>query len=37
MVPYEGEIPPYGDLAEPPEDLDQFCRAVIGAATDLSP
>ena len=34
-MPYDEEIPPYGDLAEPPEELDRLARAVIGAAIEV--
>jgi GxxExxY protein len=34
-MPYDGEIPPYGDLPEPPEELDRLARAVIGAAIEV--
>jgi len=34
-MPYEEEIPPYGDLVEPPEELDRLARAVIGAAIEV--
>ena len=34
-MPYDEEIPPYGDLAEPSEELDQLARAVIGAAIEV--
>jgi GxxExxY protein len=34
-MPYDDEIPPYGDLPEPPEELDRLARAVIGAAIEV--
>lgn len=34
-MPYDDEIPPYGDLAEPPEELDRLARSVIGAAIQV--
>jgi GxxExxY protein len=34
-MPYEDEITPYGDLCEPPEELDRLARAVIGAAIEV--
>src|SRR3954452_18950122 len=34
-MPYEGEIPPYGDLIEPSEELDRLARLVIGAAVEV--
>ena len=34
-MPYEDEIPPYGDLAEPPEELDRVAREVIGAGIEV--
>jgi GxxExxY protein len=34
-MPYDEEIPPYGDLPEPPEELDRLARAVIGAAIEV--
>jgi GxxExxY protein len=34
-VPYEDEIPPYGDRVEPPEELDRLARDVIGAAIEV--
>ena len=34
-MPYDDEIPPHGDLAEPPEELDRLARAVIGAAIEV--
>ncbi|HZL38499.1 MAG TPA: GxxExxY protein [Tepidisphaeraceae bacterium] len=34
-MPYEDEIPPYGDLSEPPPELDALARAVIGAAIEV--
>ena len=34
-MPYDEEIPPYGELAEPPEELDRLARAVIGAAIEV--
>src|SRR5438874_7183334 len=35
VMPYEDEIPPYGDLAEPPPELDRLAREVIGAAIEV--
>ena len=34
-MPYDEEIPPYGDLPEPPAELDQLARDVIGAAIEV--
>lgn len=34
-MPYDGEIPPGGDLCEPPEDMDRIAHAVIGAAIEV--
>jgi GxxExxY protein len=34
-VPYDEEIPPGGDLAEPSEELDMLARQVIGAAIEV--
>jgi len=34
-MPYDEGIPPHGDLAEPPEELDRLARAVIGAAIEV--
>src|SRR5688572_14750909 len=34
-MPYDDEIPPYGDLVEPPEELDRLARQVIGAAIEV--
>ena len=34
-MPYEDEIPPGGELIEPPEELDRLAHAVIGAAIEV--
>jgi GxxExxY protein len=34
-MPYDDEIPPYGDLPEPPKELDELARVVIGAAIEV--
>jgi GxxExxY protein len=34
-MPYDDEIPPHGDLIEPPEELDRLARLVIGAAIEV--
>jgi GxxExxY protein len=34
-VPYDDEIPPWGDLIEPPEELDRLAHSVIGAAIEV--
>lgn len=34
-MPYDDEIPPYGNLREPPKELDDLARAVIGAAIEV--
>jgi GxxExxY protein len=34
-MPYDDEIPPGADLIEPPEELDELARAVIGAAIEV--
>jgi GxxExxY protein len=34
-VPYDEEIPPGGELAEPSEELDVLARQVIGAAIEV--
>jgi GxxExxY protein len=34
-MPYEEEIPPWGNLIEPPEELDRLAHAVIGAAIEV--
>ena len=34
-MPYDEEIPPRGDLIEPPQELDELARAVIGAAIEV--
>src|SRR5687768_16717587 len=34
-MPYEDEIPPWGDQVEPPEELDRLAHAVIGAAIEV--
>jgi len=34
-MPYEEEIPPWGDLIESPEELDRLAHSVIGAAIEV--
>jgi GxxExxY protein len=34
-MPYDEEIPPGGDWVEPPKELDDLARAVIGAAIQV--
>jgi GxxExxY protein len=34
-MPYDDEIPPYGDLLEPPPELDRLAYSVIGAAIEV--
>jgi GxxExxY protein len=34
-VPYDDEIPPHGDLIEPPGEFDELARRVIGAAIEV--
>jgi GxxExxY protein len=34
-MPYDEEIPPWGNLIEPPEELDRLAHAVIGAAIEV--
>ena len=34
-MPYDEEVPPHGDLVEPPEELDRLARVVIGAAIEV--
>jgi GxxExxY protein len=34
-MPYDEEIPPYGNFAEPSAELDLLARAVIGAAIEV--
>ena len=34
-MPYEQEIPPYGDLVQPPEEVNQLARTVIGICIDV--
>ena len=34
-MPYPEEIPPLGDLVEPPVELDRLAHAVIGAAIEV--
>lgn len=34
-MPYEDEVPPLAELAEPPEELDRLAREVIGAAIEV--
>ena len=34
-MPYDEEIPPGGELIEPPEELDRLAHAVIGAAIEV--
>jgi len=34
-MPYEQEIPPYGDLPEPPKEMDALARTVIGIGIEV--
>jgi GxxExxY protein len=34
-MPYDEEIAPWGDLSEPPKELDRLARNVIGAAIEV--
>ena len=34
-MPYEQEIPPYGDLVQPPEEVNELARVVIGICLDV--
>lgn len=34
-MPYDDEIPPCGNYAEPPKELDDLARGVIGAAIEV--
>ena len=34
-MPYDQELPPYGDLEQPPQDVNELARVVIGIALEV--
>lgn len=34
-MPYEQEIPPYGDLVQPPKEVNDLARMVLGVCIDV--